>query len=93
MADGDVEREALCTGVVAKDVFEEDVEFVVWMGNTLEVDRGEMFNLSCLNSIRKRRLTRLNLDCATVPITSAYKSVTYWLSEDSWLFWSKVEEL
>ena len=29
MADGDVEREALCTGVVAKDVFEEDVEFVV----------------------------------------------------------------
>lgn len=40
-------------------------------------DSGEMFSLRRLNSNRKRRLTKLKRDWASMPITSAYKSVTY----------------
>ena len=56
------------------------------MGSTLDdeaVDNGDMYTLSFSNSIRKRRFTKLKRDWARVPMTSAYKSVTCWLSEIS----------
>ena len=62
------------TGVVANEALDEPTRV------TFD-DNGEMFSLSRLNSNKKRRLTKLNRDWANTPITSAYRSVTYWLSE------------
>ena len=96
IADGDVDNSG-CTlwiGVVVSDVAEvngaPNRPALPWVVNKLF---GEIFNFSCLNSIRKRRLTRPNLDWAMVPTTSAYKSVTNWLSEARWVFWTREGEL
>jgi hypothetical protein len=84
-ADGD-------TGVAAAALFTTKfAELFTEDGGIVMIGKGEMLSLSCLNSMRKRRLTKLNLDWAMVPITSACRSVTYWLSEkscglDSWGF-------
>ncbi len=70
-----------CCCVCAKDVEAEDDEMIdaaAVAAVTEDVGgNGEMLSFNLLNSSRNLRLTRVNLDCARTPMTSAYRSVTY----------------
>ena len=91
MSDSPVE-DCVC---VRRDVLEEEEELIrldwesadasCWVDedkDVVDVDDGDCEEGTFIrsNSTRKRRLTREKRDCARVPITSAYRSVTYWLS-------------
>ena len=52
---------------------------------------GDMLSLRRVNSLWKRRLTRANRDWAMMPSTSAYSSVTNWLSANQNGFWWMLE--